>query len=378
MKRIIAFILVIGMVLLCIGIASADDLEDLRKQQDQIQQLMQQEKAALDKAQKECNTLTERIKYIEDQIAAAEKELAVIEANLEEARQLVLEAKEDLARIEDELQKKVELFKQRLKQIYQQGDVNLFEVLTQSTSLTDFLVRFELLKKIAEQDMIIVEEIDRQRILADEKKQELEAKRDQVALLKQQSEAKMAQLTVQKEEQHAFLVEVNQEKAVAQQAIKELDADSIKLGAKIREIQLSRAREGLEAPTGKFHWPTPGHTRITSDYGMRKHPILGTRSMHTGVDIAAPMGSPAVAGEVGEVIFTGWFGAYGWTVVLDHGGGISSMYPHLSKITVEENQIVTRGEEVGKVGTSGLSTGPHIHFEIRKDGTPIDPWPYLK
>jgi murein DD-endopeptidase MepM/ murein hydrolase activator NlpD len=111
---------------------------------------------------------------------------------------------------------------------------------------------------------------------------------------------------------------------------------------------------------------------------MRTHPVTRVRSMHTGVDIAAPLGSPAVAGEVGEVIYAGWFGAYGWTVVLDHGGGISSMYPHLSKITVKEGQIVGRGEEVGKIGSSGVSTGPHIHFEIRKNGDPINPWTYLR
>ncbi|MEW6621878.1 MAG: peptidoglycan DD-metalloendopeptidase family protein [Bacillota bacterium] len=378
MKKGIALVLALLIMAFSLSIASADELENLKKQQNELERKMQDGQRALQQKQQQFSSLSEQVRYLENQISRVERELATLNTNLKNAEKRVTEAEEELHQIESDLQERVELFKQRLKRIYQNGDVSLFEVLTESTSLTDFLVRFELLKKIAQQDMAMVEEIDRQRLKAEEKKEELEKRRDNVALLKKQSEAKKAQLEEQRKEQQAFLAQVNQEKSVIERALAELEADSVKLASRIREIQLSRNRSGLLAPTGKFAWPTPGYTRITSDYGMRVHPILKTRSMHTGIDIAAPNGSKAVAGEVGEVIYAGWFGGYGWTVVLDHGGGISSMYPHLSKITVKEGQIVGRGEEVGKVGTSGLSTGPHIHFEVRKEGDPINPWPYLK
>lgn len=378
MKKVAAFILAFVFIVVTLGTVYANELDNLKQEQDAILKKIEDEQKSLQQAQREISSISEQMKFLEDQIARVENDLVVINKNLQEAESLVEQAEEELIQIENDLQERVEIFKKRLKEIYQKGDVNFFEVLTQSKSLTDFLVRFELLKKIAEQDMALVEEIDRQRLLAEEKKQELEEKRDQVALLKTQSEAKRAQLGVQKQEQEALLAKVREDKATIEKAIAELEADSQKLASRIREIQLSRSRDGLSAPSGKFAWPTPGYTRVTSDYGMRTHPVTRVRSMHTGVDIAAPLGSPAVAGEVGEVIYAGWFGAYGWTVVLDHGGGISSMYPHLSKITVKEGQIVGRGEEVGKIGSSGVSTGPHIHFEIRKNGDPINPWTYLR
>ncbi len=378
MKKIIAVVLVVLFLTVTLSTVSADELDELRQEQNAIQKQMEEEKEALKSTQQQFSSLSEQIKYLEDQLSKVEQELATLNRNVKNAEDLVGQAEEELTKIENELQERVDLFKERLKQIYQKGDVNFFEVLTQSSSITDFLVRFELLKKIAEQDMALVEEIDRQRIIAEEKKVELEKKRDHVVLLKKQSEAKLAQLESQKKEQQAFLVQVRQEKSVIERALAELEDDSNKLASRIRAIQLSRSGSGLTGPAGKFAWPTPGYTRVTSDYGMRVHPVLRTSRMHTGVDIGAPSGSPAVVGELGEVIYTGWFGGYGWTVVVDHGGDVSSMYPHLSKITVKEGQIVTRGQEVGKVGTSGLSTGPHMHFEVREKGDPVNPWQYLR
>ncbi|WP_028308040.1 murein hydrolase activator EnvC family protein [Desulfitibacter alkalitolerans] len=378
MKKIVAAVLIVLFVVASLGTASADELDQLRKEQDVIQRQMEEERRSLQSAQRQFNSLSDQVRHLENELSKVERELATLNRNVKNAEDLVKEAEAELIEIENELQERVDLFKERLRQIYQRGDVNFFEVLTQSSSITDFLVRFELLKKIAEQDMNMVEEIDRQRLIAEEKKEELEKKRDHVVLLKKQSEAKLAQLETQKKEQQDFLAQVRQEKSVIERALAELEEDSNKLAAEIRRIQLSRSRSGLSAPTGKFAWPTPGYNRITSDYGMRVHPILRTQRMHTGIDISAPMGSPAVAGEVGEVIYTGWFGGYGWTVVVDHGGGVSSMYPHLSRITVKEGDIVARGQEVGKIGTSGLSTGPHMHFEVRENGDPVNPWPYLR
>lgn len=111
---------------------------------------------------------------------------------------------------------------------------------------------------------------------------------------------------------------------------------------------------------------------------MRMHPILKTSRMHTGVDIAAPSGSQVVSTGAGAVIFAGWLGAYGQTVVIDHGGGISTLYAHLSSIQVREGQSVSLGQKIGGVGSTGFSTGPHLHFEVRQNGEPVNPWPYLK
>lgn len=156
----------------------------------------------------------------------------------------------------------------------------------------------------------------------------------------------------------------------------ELEAESEKIAEEIRRLEKSDTT-GYQG-SGKFKWPTPGYTRITSPYGMRTHPILRTKRMHTGIDIGAPKGANVVAAENGKVIFAGWNNAYGQTVIISHGGNITSMYAHLTSYSVKVGQEVKKGAVIAKVGSTGWSTGPHLHFEVRKNGNTIDPMPYLK
>jgi murein DD-endopeptidase MepM/ murein hydrolase activator NlpD len=130
--------------------------------------------------------------------------------------------------------------------------------------------------------------------------------------------------------------------------------------------------------TGSFIWPLSGYRTITDDYGMRYHPILKTRRMHTGMDIAAPKGVPIMAAQSGEVILAGWYGAYGQAVIIDHGAGVATLYGHQSVLKVKVGQQVTKGDTIGLVGSTGWSTGPHLHFEVRVNGSPANPHNYVK
>ncbi len=123
-------------------------------------------------------------------------------------------------------------------------------------------------------------------------------------------------------------------------------------------------------------WPTGGP--ITSDYGWRIHPVLGYRRMHTGIDIGAGYGRAIKATDSGNVIHSGWCGGYGYTVIIDHGKGISTLYAHCSKIYVRRGQAVFKGSTVAAVGSTGMSTGPHLHFEVRVNGVPVSPWGYIR
>lgn len=380
MKRSLALCLMIGVLLLILvpvyG-AYGDELEDLRKQQQQIERQMQQRRDEIRSKEREIKSLSQQMEDLNSSIAAVEKDLADLQVQLTEAIKRVEKVEQELQQAENKLNERTEIFKKRLVEIYYHGDVSYLEVLMESTSMTDFLVRMELLQKIAEHDMKLLDEIEAERAAIEEKKVELEQERDKIAQVKKETEDKKARLAAQQQEKAELVNALKYEKAAIERALAEEEEASRRLAAQIREI-MSRMNSDRQFSGGKLAWPVPGHTRITDDYGMRVHPILKTKRMHTGVDIAAPSGAKVVAGESGEVILARSYGAFGNTVIINHGSGIASMYAHLSAFTVKEGDVVVRGDQVGKVGSTGLSTGPHLHFEVRKNGEPINPWPYLK
>ena len=166
----------------------------------------------------------------------------------------------------------------------------------------------------------------------------------------------------------------DQEKSI-QEKIDEYNTRFAEINAEILAI----ARDGIDTQYigGELAWPVPGYTRISSKYGMRTHPITGVYKLHTGVDISAPLGANFIAANDGIVTKAGYNSAYGNMVIIDHGGGVSTLYAHGSEILVQVGQVVKRGESILKVGSTGYSTGPHAHFEVRLNGVVTDPMPYI-
>lgn len=162
-------------------------------------------------------------------------------------------------------------------------------------------------------------------------------------------------------------------RADTEQAVAELEREVQEIGQLIRERQ---AAEGA-APTGRPTWPAPGFFTITSEFGSRVHPVLHVPKLHTGTDIGATQGSQAVSTLAGRVILVKMFPTYGQVVVVDHGGRVASVYAHLSAVAVQEGDRVEQGALLGRVGATGQVTGPHLHFEVRQDGEPMDPALYL-
>ncbi|GAW93173.1 murein hydrolase activator EnvC family protein [Calderihabitans maritimus] len=353
------------------------ELDRLKEQQRKINREIEEQKNIIEQKNRQIESLSEQVERLENDILLLTRELNDLRGQLIVAQKKVEQAEKELEEAEKKLAQLTDTLAARIKGIYMNGSVNYLEVLMQSTSITDFLIRYDFMQKIVEQDIQLIRQVETERKKIEARKADLEVKRDEIALLKKETEDKKRKLEGRKKEQERILTAIRTEKEAALRALEEKEKASKLIAAKIREIQarLKRQRAGRG---GRFTWPTPGYTRITSDYGWRIHPILKTRRFHTGVDIAAPYGSPVVAVEDGIVIYAGWFGAYGNTVILDHGGGISTMYPHLSSYLVREGQEVRRGQTVGRIGSTGLSTGPHLHFEVRINGDPVNPWPYLR
>jgi murein DD-endopeptidase MepM/ murein hydrolase activator NlpD len=190
--------------------------------------------------------------------------------------------------------------------------------------------------------------------------------------LRVETEERRRQLAGQALAKRTALHAVVRERTTAERAIRDLEEDSRRLEALLRSLQAGVTAGGHRALAG-FVLPLRG--AITSRFGFRRHPIFRLRQFHQGLDIAAPRGTPVAAASGGRVLFAGWYGGYGKLVVLDHGQGLSSLYGHLSVILVRPGQIVTRGQVLGRVGSTGYSTGPHLHYEIRQNGRPVNPAP---
>lgn len=212
------------------------------------------------------------------------------------------------------------------------------------------------------------------------------AERDRVAVLAEEQRGVRAQVAAEAERHRLTLAQLEADRASYTALVASLQAESAQVEAELRrmheeerrraeaEQRAGRSAEREEAPS---QLARPSNGPITSRYGYREHPVFGGQRFHAGIDFGAPNGAPVRSGEAGRVVSAGWRGGYGNAIVIDHGGGLATLYAHLSSLGVSSGEQVSRGQTIGGVGSTGYSTGPHLHFEVRVDGEPRDPMPYL-
>ena len=258
--------------------------------------------------------------------------------------------------------------------MYKTGNVGYLEILLSSSDVKDFLSRKDMIKAIADHDKELIQYMKEQRELIERTKMELETQKKSVEVSKSKLESRrrdLASATRAKENLIERLIEdekaLEKEHDALNDYAKKIEADIVKL-----------MRNTNPYSGGAMAWPVPGRSRISSPYGYRIHPIFKTRKLHTGIDIPAPTGTNIVAASEGTVIHAGSLGGYGKTVMIDHGGGIATLYGHNSSITVSNGAYVKKGDTIAKAGSTGYSTGPHLHFEVRKNGAYVDPLPWVK
>jgi murein DD-endopeptidase MepM/ murein hydrolase activator NlpD len=259
----------------------------------------------------------------------------------------------------------------------EQGDVSYLEMLFSAKNFGDLVDKIEIIQEISQHDKNIFDKMEATRL-------EIEAARDEIAALKEEQENSKAELTSQKsaldkkqQEQKAYMKELENDAAAYQKVIDQADAAMESLRRSISG-SLSTASRGRAYVGGEFTWPTPSCYYITSNFSpRRKNPVTGIYKRHTGTDIGAAYGASIVAANSGTVTLAGWNSGYGNCVVIDHGGGRATLYGHMSSIGVSKGQTVTKGQQIGLVGSTGNSTGPHLHFEILINGSAVDPMQYF-
>ncbi len=355
-------------------VVHADALADYKAEQAEIQQKVDALKDDLSDAKDELNAYRSDLNNVALNIAANEEKLAALEKQTAVAQKNLDASNAAIDKAQGELDVQMEAFEGRLYETYVNGEVSMFDVIFDATSMEDFITRAYYVERMLLYDANIMENING---LIDEievEKASIEKNISDLDALAAVQKEILDKLEVDRAEK-AKLVEASQTDAwAAQAAYNAAKQDSDDIEAKINA--LTRPAGGSYG-TGVYSWPVPGYSRVSSDYYYRINPISGKSEMHTGIDIPAPSGTKIHAADSGVVTVAAWSGGYGYCTVVDHGNGMSTLYAHQSKLGVKVGQNVTKGEAIGYVGTTGNSTGNHLHFEVRVNGKHTSPWKYV-
>jgi murein DD-endopeptidase MepM/ murein hydrolase activator NlpD len=259
--------------------------------------------------------------------------------------------------------------------MYISGELGYLEVLLGAKDFGDFITRLDVVKRIVDYDSNLFESYKQQRKLVEQKEKELAQMQIEAQNYKNQIISRQRELQLAMASREGLMRDLERQQKLYEQQEDELLKQSKQLEKVIQQLQ---AKSKIKYSGGKLLWPVPSSSVITSPFGTRYHPILKQYRTHTGIDIAAQTGASILAAADGQVIFAGYYGGYGYAVIIDHGDGISTLYGHNSALLVKEGDTVKRGQVIAKAGSTGLSTGPHLHFEVRKNGVPVNPMDWLK
>lgn len=352
----------------------ASSLED--KLSD-IQNQMTDQKNKAAEAQKKVESVSDQLRIIQQNLQTVTDEYKSIKNQLNDTEEKIDQNKDVLAKAEKELAARMKILNKRIRDIYENGQISYVDVLFGAKDFNDFMTRMDLLKRIIKHDYDLIIEIQNQRKLILDKKAELE--RNQAALkeLEKTAESKKKEVEENKAKQEKVLDKMSNDRDTAERAYQELVEASKQVEQMIRQSRYQvSGGQGNGKSTGTMIWPISGP--ITSPFGWRTHPIFGTSIFHSGIDIGGDYGMEVVAADGGVVIYAGWISGYGNAVIIDHGNGVSSLYGHNQSLVVREGQSVSQGQLISYCGSTGNSTGPHVHFEVRENGSPVSPYNYLR
>ena len=351
---IIAVMTVFSLCMQTICVSAAESLSDIRKK-------IEQKEAELEDGQAEEKSLATKVRNLEEEIASLETAIAEGEVKLKKLEK-------ELAIAEKKLETQNENLNARLRNMYKTGSIGFLDVLLDSGSFSEFLTNLDVVKMIYSSDQEFLQEL--QKIY-----DEVERKKNEVETLQAELKDSKAVAQEQKKTIEAKKAEIAKSNEETEKMIDDLQAEADALTVKLQNTASNS--ETSKYTGGEMAWPTPASHIVTSPYGWRIHPIFGYSKFHTGIDIGAGYGSRIVAANAGTVISAGYNGGYGYCVMIDHGGGYVTLYAHCSSMAVGYGQKVKRGQTVAYVGSTGNSTGPHLHFEVRLNGNYQNPYPYI-
>ncbi len=340
--------------------AHIEKAEQAQKKKNEIDSTIEglsEEKRAIDEAADEA---TKAYKDVRKELDATEERIDENEAKLQVLNK-------DFAKKRSQLAK-------RVRDIYINGQISYLDVLFGAKDFQDFFTRMDLLKRVIEQDYGLVQVVFAEKTAIEQSQKALETDRAAKEKLVQSAAERKKEEEKKQSAKQAIIDKMETDRATQERIINENLAASKEVEQMIRNSRYQPASPALSGG-GALNWPLGGP--ITSPFGWRVHPITGASRFHSGIDIGGDYGDTIHAAGAGVVSYAGWISGYGYAVIIDHGGGISTLYGHNQALLVSEGQSVSQGQPIAECGSTGNSTGPHCHFEVRVDGEPVNPMGYL-
>ncbi len=379
MKRFLKILIIMLLLISNLGVSTiyAAELTDLQEQQTQVQANQDMATTQLQAVKEELTQNLQQIQELNNNITQYETEINNYNSQIVNLQNNISKTEEEIQKAEENYKKQKKLLDDRLITMYEAGTTEYLDVVLSSKTITEFLSNYYLLSILADSNVDFLDTIEKQKKIIEEQKNELENQKNQVNTSKEEKEKAAIILENTRVMKNTYASQLtDQEKQIQS----EIDAYQAQLNQLEAEIQAITANSLIINPNyigGEMLWPVPGYTKLSSTFKMRVHPITGVYKLHTGIDIPAPIGTNFLAANEGIVVKASYNTAYGNMVMVDHGGGVSTLYAHGDKIMVTLGQTVKKGDVVLQTGNTGNSTGPHAHFEVRINGTPVDPLPYV-
>ena len=395
-RRILTFIIMI-VVLFCFSINVFSNTEatntetqntennevsnkTLLEQSNEVRQKLEESSTRLEYVQSELSTSLQHIQELGDKITEYENQYNDLKNQVAEMEANIAVIDADINKVQAEYDRKENLLKKRMVALYKAGDATYLDVLLSSSSIVDFLSKYYMLEKIIDYDTDLMKELEVEKNSIENKKQEQEKKKADLKVAK----AKAGQMQILMENnkmlQENYSAKLTTEEATLNEQILQYKQEQEEIERQIQAAINWSGDLAIQYKGGVMIWPVGVNgTYITSPFGNRLHPIQGVYKYHSGIDIGnAGYGAPVLAAADGVVTYAGVMSGYGNCVMINHGSGIVTLYGHGQTIYATLGQTVKQGDVIMAVGSTGNSTGPHLHFEVRKDGVATSPIPFLK
>lgn len=380
-RKVISILLII--VLLIISMLPIVYAQSLGEKKSNLQGQLKQTQDKKEEISDEKKAILQQIDELDDQIGEYESQISSLNKKISDLKKSITAKEIEIKKLEKDYKEKEEAFIERMVAVYEAGQTTYLDVLLSSDSVINFVSNYYMISELAEADNAMMDAIQTQQRKIEDTRKDLESRKREITDSKNEVQRKTTTLNNTKSAKQTKVNSLSAKEKELQKEIERYQSDIKSVEKQIREYEERQRKQNGSSSTpkytgGKLGWPVQGYYNITSSYGYRIHPIYGYRKLHTGIDVGAPKNAKFVAAEDGVVISASYSGGYGNRVIISHGNGLSTLYAHGTSILVKKGQTVKKGQAVLTVGSTGLSTGNHAHFEVRVNGSCVNPMNYLK